>query len=224
MKKITLLTCFILFNLFYLNAQVGIQWANCYGGYSFDRSHCIQQTNDGGYIVAGRTESNDGDVTGFIGEYDSWVVKLDNLGIIEWEKCLGGDDGDISYSIQQTTDGGYITVGSTRSSFKGDSGNNRTRNAFIAKLNDLGTIEWQKSIEQGSIANSVELTTDGGFVVAGGTGTGDGIWVGKFDDLGDSIWNFYFAGIDASSIKQTNDGGYIVAGGAYIGTGTSGYW
>lgn len=218
MKKLLFIIA-VLYSGIQVNAQVSIKWAYNYGGYNFDRAHSIQQTIDSGYIVAGRTESNDGDVTGHIGSYDSWIVKLDNLGIIEWETCLGGNDGDISYDIQQTLDGGYITVGSTRSSINKDSSIRTNRKAFIAKLNTTGTIEWQKSIEQGSIANSVELTSDGGFVVAGGTGTGGGGWVGKFDDLGNDIWDFYFTGIDATSIKQTNDGGYIVTGPVYTETG-----
>src|SRR5690606_37373183 len=74
-----------------------------------------QQTAEGGYIVAGHTYSNDGDVSANYGGSDCWLLKLDASGNIEWEKSLGGDGEEYAYSIQQTTDGGYIIAGYSNS-------------------------------------------------------------------------------------------------------------
>ena len=92
-----------------------ISWQKCLGGSNGEGAYSIQQTSDGGYIVAGNTFSNDGDVTGYHGGDEYWVVKLDSNGNIKWQKCLGGSGNDYAYSIQQTSDGGYIVAGYTTS-------------------------------------------------------------------------------------------------------------
>ncbi len=73
-----------------LNSSGATQWSKCYGGTSDDDFFSIIQTSDGGFAVAGATNSDDDDVSGNHGNTDSWVVKLDNTGNIEWQKCLGG--------------------------------------------------------------------------------------------------------------------------------------
>ncbi len=96
-----------------LNASGEISWQKCLGGSQDDIAFEIHQTNDGGYIVAGYTYSEDGDV--FTGRHepwiaDYWVVKLSSTGNIIWERCLGGNDDDWAYSVKQTLDGGYIVA------------------------------------------------------------------------------------------------------------------
>src|SRR6185436_12693394 len=88
-----------------------IQWQKCLGGSSGDQASSIQQTTDGGYIVAGQSGSNNGDVSGNHGGGDYWVVKMNASGEIQWQKCLGGSATEEAYSIEQTTDGGYIVAG-----------------------------------------------------------------------------------------------------------------
>ena len=103
-----------------------IQWEHSYGGSGDDGAYSIEQTTDGGFIIAGGTNSLNGDVTGYhvafemaghlIGELtsDIWVVKLDSLGKIQWEHCYGGSGDDDASSILQTADGGYIVAGSSK--------------------------------------------------------------------------------------------------------------
>src|SRR6185295_9227759 len=100
-----------------LHAQVipTIQWQQSLGGGSIDFAQSIQQTTDGGYIIAGQSGSTDGDVTGNHGNNDYWIVRLDTGSLVVWEKCLGGTDNDLANSIQQTTDGGFIVAGNCRS-------------------------------------------------------------------------------------------------------------
>ena len=121
-----------------------IQWQKCLGGSNEDRAFSIQLTSDGGYIVAGDTESINGDVSDNHGNRDAWVVKLDNTGNIEWQKCLGGNNNDIARCIIQTSDGGYIATGDTYSNDGDVSGNNGVSDAWVVKLDGTGNIEWQK--------------------------------------------------------------------------------
>ncbi len=208
-----------------------IQWQKCLGGSAPDYGYSIQQTSDGGYIVAGYTRSNDGNVTDNHGDYDYWIVKLNSLGNIIWQKCLGGSSRDEAYSIQQTSDGGYIVAGYSSSNDGDVSGNNGYRDYWIVKLNSLGNIIWQKCLGGSSRdeAYSIQQTSDGGYIVAGFTQSNDSgdvsgnngyrdYWIVKLEDLGNDAtitWQKCLGGSDADyakSIQQTSDGGYIVAG------------
>ena len=113
-----------------------IEWQKCLGGNSWDRAYSVQQTSDDGYIVAGYTDSNDGDVSGYHGGGDVWVVKLDRYGNIKWQKALGGSYDDKAYSVQQTSDGGYIVAGSTYSNDGDVSGNHGEDDVWVVKLGE----------------------------------------------------------------------------------------
>jgi len=154
----------------------GIEWQRALGGSNLDTTYSIQQTSDGGYIVAGYTESNDGDVSGNHGYYDFWVVKLDGNGNIQWQKCLGGSTHDAPFSIQQTSDGGYIVAGCTYSNDGDVSGNHGKDDFWVVKLDSDGNIQWQKALGGSSNdwAHSVQQTSDGGYIVAGDTYSNDG--------------------------------------------------
>ena len=127
-----------------LNSTAEVEWQRCLGGSGYDRPYSVQQTTDGGYIVAGRTNSNDGDVSGNKGGDDVWVVKLDSTGGIVWPRCLGGSKWDEAYAVQQTADGGYIVAGRTDSNDGDVSGNKGADDLWLVKLNSTGGIVWQK--------------------------------------------------------------------------------
>jgi hypothetical protein len=211
-----------------LNSTGTIEWQKCLGGTNQDWARSIQQTSDGGYIVAGFTGSNDGDVTGNHGGEDYWIVKLTSTGTIQWQKCLGGSNDEDTYSIQQTIDGGYIVAGITRSNDGDVNGNHGVADCWIVKLNSTGTIQWQKCLGGSSLdyAFSIQQTTDGGYIMAGSTISNDGdvmgnhgvnndIWIVKLNSTGTIQWQKCLGGIGAElaySVQQTTDGGYIVAG------------
>ena len=109
-------------------------WQKCLGGSNRDYAYSISPTDDGGYIVAGGTDSSDGDVSGNHGNYDVWVVKLNSAGEILWQKCLGGTGEDCANSISPTNDGGYIVAGYTYSSDGDVSGNHGDRDVWVVKL------------------------------------------------------------------------------------------
>ncbi|WP_438964917.1 T9SS type A sorting domain-containing protein [Flavobacterium sp.] len=204
-----------------------IEWQKSFGGTSDDQAYSIIQTIDGGYIVAGSSSSNDGHVTGNHGATDYWIVKLSSLGIIEWQKSLGGISNDVAKSIIQTTDGGYIVAGESSSNNGDVTGNHGATDYWIVKLSSLGIIEWQKSF--GGTSNDVLFsmiqTTDGGYIVAGSSSSNDGdvtgnhgftdYWIVKLSSSGIIEWQKSFGGSLselALFISQTIDGGYLVAG------------
>src|SRR5690606_10220972 len=98
-----------------IDTEGEILWQRALGGSGEETALSIAPTSDGGYIVAGGSNSNDDDVSGNHGDYDYWVVKLDELGIIEWQKSLGGSGRDIAGSVRQDWDGGYIVSGASNS-------------------------------------------------------------------------------------------------------------
>ena len=232
MKKIITLLFFIA--TYNLSAQApDIQWQKSLGGSGTDVAYSIQQTTDGGYIVAGGSHSNNGDVSGNHGDYDYWVVKLDHEGNIQWQKSLGGSNYDYARSIQQTADGGYIVAGWSNSNNGDVSGNHGNFDYWVVKLDNTGGIQWQKSLGSSGfeVAYSVQQTTDGGYIVAGENGY---YLVIKLDYEGNIQWQKSLGGStveEGRSIQQTAEGGYIVAGSSYSNDGdvsgnhgNSDYW
>jgi hypothetical protein len=224
-------------NLVKLDNNGNVIWERSIGGSSNDDAVDIKQTNDGGYILIASTQSNDGDVSGHHGlpfgsnTQDVWVVKLNNLGLIEWQKCYGGTNADLGRTIIQTTDGGYIFA-SDSESINGDlnglscGGNN---DYWIVKLDTMGTIEWQKCFGGTLYDYPIEIiqTVDDGYIVAGHSNSTNGyitsnhgnydFWVIKINNLGTLEWQKSFGGFNMDLVKgivQTLDGGYIVGGGA----------
>ena len=213
-----------------LDSVGNIQWSKCLGGTDWDRINDIKQTLDGGYILAGDTKSNDGDVSGNHGASDFWVLKLDSSGGFVWKECLGGTGDEWAMSVSQSIDSGYVLVGFTNSN-DGDiiAGTNHGYDDFwIVKLNSLGAIIWQKCFggTNNEWAESVKQTTDGGYIVSGWTSSNNGnvsgnhgiaedYWIIKLNANGNLIWQKCLGGSNydnAYSINLTNDGGYLIAG------------
>ncbi len=193
------------------------RWAKSYGGSGLDIAYSIQQTSDGGYIVAGCTESSG------VGSSDFWVLKLDGDGNITWQKTYGSDEMDFANSIQETSDGGYIVAGRRAyplppGSPPGSSPANH--GLWVLKLDSDGNVTWQETYGDSIVneANSIRETSDGGYIVAGTfmeSYAGYHCWVLKLDSDGNVTWQkTYSDGATdvAYSIQETLDGGYIVAG------------
>jgi hypothetical protein len=204
-----------------------IKWQKSFGGSNDDEANSIQQTTDGGYIIAGSSKSNNGDVSGNHGGYDYWIIKLTSSGEFEWQKSLGGSDWEEAQSILQTTDEGYIIAGYSDSNDGDVSGNHGAGDYWIVKLTSTGEIEWQKSLGGSSAdeANSIQQTTDGGYIIAGSSKSNNGdvsgnhgdydYWIVKVTPTGEIEWQKSLGGSSwdkAQSIQQTIDGGYIIAG------------
>lgn len=212
----------------------GIEWLKTFGGSAGDRSFSVRQTNDGGYVLAGESESTDGDASAGKGMSDVWIIKLNALGTIEWKRRYGGSRSDGAHCIRQTLDGGYIVAGYSDSN-DGDSKSTKgSRDAWILKLSKLGIIEWQKTIggSKDDEILSIEQNTDGSYIAAGWSESSNGdipinrgnadAWVMKFNPTGTLAWQYTYGGTNADfaeSIVPTLDGGYIFAGHTYSQNG-----
>ncbi len=207
----------------------GIEWQKCLGGKLNDQATCIIQSSDSGYVIAGVTYSNDGDVSGVHGttKYsDAWIVKLSSSGSIEWQKCLGGSGYDAANSIIQTFDGGYVIAGSV-GSLDGDVSGYRggSSDAWVVKLSPSGSMMWQKCIggTREEYFFSLVQTPDSGFAAVGSTYSTDGdvimhlgagdAWIVRMDSSANIIWQKYYPDAFVRSITTTSDGGFAIAGG-----------
>lgn len=210
------------------------QWS--YGGNGEDNLRSIQATRDGGFILAGTTNSTG---SGFPtrGGFDVWVVKINSSGAVQWSRVYGGSREEYAFSVQPTDDGGYIFTGRT-SSTDGDLAGQGQRgdfDAWVVKLTSDGTIAWQKVLGGSGYdgAGSVVVTSDG-YALAGQSASTNGdltgqarpggsdMWVVKLNTAGGIVWQRLLgdSGDDsANSIQQFFDGGFIVAGTVNLPTG-----
>lgn len=211
-----------------INANVSqIQWEKSLGGTGADKISSVRQTPDNGYIIAGSSSSNDGNVTGNQGGSDYWLAKLDNAGVIQWQKTYGGTDEDNASLAIPTADGGYIIAGSTRSINGNVTDNHGGADFWLVKVNSAGVLQWDKCLGGSAhdFANDILQTPDGGYIVTGVSASTNGdvtgnhglsdYWVVKVSSVGTIQWQKTYGGDNAdvaSSIQQTPDGGYIIAG------------
>jgi hypothetical protein len=205
-----------------LSSNGAIDWQRTYGGSSSDYGYGIQQTSDGGYIVAAETYSFGA------GGADLWILKLSSTGAIDWQRTYGGIDLDWDPIIQQTSDGGYIVVAHTLSFGAG------YYDIWVLKLSSTGEIDWQRTYGGSSsdYAWWVQQTSDGGYIIAAETysfGAGkDDAWILKLSSTGAIEWQRTYGGIDrdwGQTIQQTSDGGYILSCGTLsFGAGSWDFW
>lgn len=172
-----------------LSSTGTLQWQKCYGGLNIEQADGISLTSDGGYIFVGKSNSSDGDVTLNNGNQDIWVVKISNTGILQWQKSFGGSNSDYAHEILQTTDGGYIITAATSSNDINVSGHHGSSDAWVLKIDGVGTLIWQKCLGSSSIdiGHDIQITTDGGLIVAGNGGTNNGDVSGCHGGLYD-VW------------------------------------
>jgi hypothetical protein len=152
-------------------------WEQTFGGAGKDRAFCVLETQDGGFIVVGDTDDN-GSGTGL------WLIKTDASGIRMWDRTFGGSSRDRGRSVQETQDGGYIIAGSTMSYSAG------AYDAWLIKTNANGDTVWTRTFggTGDDIANSVQQTQDGGYIITGYTMSfgagGQDVWLIKTDAEG----------------------------------------
>jgi hypothetical protein len=208
-------------------------WDKTIGGGSDDYPESIIQTSDGSFVLVGFSISGiSGDKTqGSQGLYDYWIVKLNSTGQKVWDKTIGGDSDEEAGSIIQTSDGGFVVVGSSSSGISGDKSeaSKGLTDYWIVKLNSIGQKVWDKTI--GGIGNdaagSIIQTSDGGFVVAGGSDSfisGDktegsqgllDYWIVKLNSIGQKVWDKTIGSGSndyLTSIISTSDDGFVVGG------------
>jgi hypothetical protein len=212
-----------------LTGQQG--WNKTYGGTGLDEAQALVQTSDGGYALAGYTDSFGA------GNNDAWLVKTDSTGNMQWNKTYGGTGFDYVNALVQTSDGGYALAGETWSFGAG------FYDSWLIKTDAESGLAWTDSSANmprwsrtyGGTDNdeprSIIQTSDGGYALAGFTFPGASnadFWLVKTDASGNALWNKTYGGTGddtAYSVVQTGDGGYALAGYTYsFGAGGNDFW
>ncbi|MBU1636193.1 T9SS type A sorting domain-containing protein [bacterium] len=212
----------LLFSIQSSFAQPDSLWSRSYGGYGFDFCNSVQQTTDGGYVLAGASSSFGA------GSQDFWLVKTDADGESLWTRTFGGSDSDVCHSVQQTSDGGYILAGDSYTFGNG------LADVWLVKTGANGDSLWSRTFGGGNVdvCHSVQQTTDSGYVLAGhslsfGNGSWD-FWLAKTNVNGDSLWTRTFGGdlddVGRSAVEATDDGYVIVGRRESSGSGLPDFW
>lgn len=208
-------------------ANGSVSWHKTYGGTTFETARSIIQTAEGGYIFTGSTNSTDGDVASTHGGNDVWVVKLDNQGVIEWEKTYGGTSGDAGYSIVESTGGGYVVGGQSNSADGNLTENNGMTDLWVFKIDEDGTLTWQTAWggSDADYGRKLIETSAGDIVVVGYSSSNNGDltenkgaedgWILKLSETGSLIWQKSIGGTGSDyvwDVIENSDGAYILAG------------
>jgi len=205
----------LLITLFSVPARASTtEWIRNYGGAGEDHAMALVETSDVGYVIAGYTRLPEGG-------YDSWLIKTDSLGNLEWNKTYSGG---MVHSLVETSDGGYATCGY---GYAFDSGGG---DFWLVKTDANGNVEWNRTIGGAYLdfGRSLVQTSDDGYAMCGYTHSfgagGIDFWLVKTDSVGNMQWNQTYGGtnVDAAySLVETSDGGYALAG--YTQSFSSGY-
>jgi hypothetical protein len=225
-----LLVSILFFSLTTAFSQLPVkQWDARFGGTNGDGIRFLEQTTDGGYILGGMSESGiGGDKTQACwGEKDLWIVKTDANGIKQWDATFGGDQEEEIYTIQQTSDGGYLLGGDSYSGISGDKTqpNKGDLDFWIVKTDANGVKQWDASYggdQEDELQTFAGGYIFGGFSKSGISGDktqpsqgGSDYWIVKTNAQGVKQWDARYGGDDVDElhyIEQTSDGGYILGG------------
>jgi hypothetical protein len=210
-----------------IDEEGSVQWRGYFGGTNNDRAHGVVQTNDGGFVMAGFTESDDFDISNTNGSYDFWVVKVDAFGNLIWEQSFGGEGIEVSYDIAKTADNGFVVVGNTFSTNGDILLNHGESDMWMIKLDEEGNLIWEQTYggSQFDLAQAVVQSKDGGFLITGNTKSDDkdsslnngenDIWVVKTNAFGDLVWEKSFggSGLDFGlDLLENIDGSILIVG------------
>ncbi|MGB5271438.1 MAG: hypothetical protein WBN52_13125, partial [Eudoraea sp.] len=189
-----------------IDANGNLEWRSYFGGTNNDRAHAVIEADDGSFVMAGFSESEDYDISNTKGSYDFWVIKLTATGELLWERSFGGSGIEIAYDIAKTDDGAYVVTGNTFSTDKDISMNHGESDIWLIKIDDNGKLLWEKTFggSQFDAAQGVSTTYDGGFIITGNSKSIDGdakenagendIWIIKTDPEGNLVWQGSYGG------------------------------
>jgi Secretion system C-terminal sorting domain len=235
----------------FLNVLIGkidsnqkIEWIKVYGGSKEDGAGAVCETSDGGYIVLASVGSNDGDITGYRGNGDIWLLRIDGAGNMLWQKTYGSTQSDGLMSIANTPDGGFIILSTTNGN-DGDApfhyGGFFSFDWLVIKTDALGNVQWSKDIggtgDEQSVGTILSVGDD--YYIASGTdsrdydctdtawhagvNTGDDAYLLKLDNTGNVLWSKSYGGgntdVFYNALYDDRDNTIVMTGSGY----SSGY-
>lgn len=210
-----------------LNASGEREWRRYFGGTDNDRSYDTVQTEDGGFLMIGSSESTDFDITNSQGSYDFWVVKVNSSGTKVWEKSYGGTEIDIAYAISSAGNGRYTIVGDSRSNDGNITQSNGNADLWMIQIDGNGNLIWEKSLggTQFDTGRGIYPIQSGGFVITGNSRSNDNdldqnngqsdVWTLIVDNNGEISWKSSIGGSAeefATGVIQTADKKIVIAG------------
>jgi hypothetical protein len=177
-------------------------WTRTYGGSDEETAYSLDITSDGGYILAGRTQSFGA------GNDDVYLVRTNSTGDTLWTKVYGGTGEDLGLSVQAAGDGGFVVGGHTSSFGAGN------RDMYILRTNALGDTFWTRTYgtPYTEYSDCARQTSSGGYILAGYTGISLSFWLYNTNDMGDSLWAVRIGSGRAYSVRELYDGGFISTG------------
>lgn len=215
------------------DADGNLLWEYNFGGSASEVAFSLATAANGSLLLAGQSQSSNGDVGGNNGNNDFWLIQVDTFGSLEWERNYGGSNADFARDIRVTADGGYIVTGTSFSNDGDVPVNNGISDYWLLKIDASGNVQWNKVF--GGISydepESVAQTADGGYVICGlsrtppGNSGGtdiDDLWIVRTDASGNRLWDRQYGGIGIEqgfSVQATPDGSFVVAGVSEFPTG-----
>jgi len=234
MKIMSTISCIaILCHTSYGQSPLVKVWDKRFGGNNSDIYKAVGQTGDNGYILAGWSDSEIGGDKSqpHWGMSDFWMVKTDSIGNKQWDKRFGGTEMEWLYAIQQTSDGGYILGGLSRSGISGDKSEPcwGDMDYYVVKTDSNGIKQWDKRFggTQTDWLLCLKETADKGYILGGYSSSPSGgnksqdtigatdYWIVKIDSLGNKLWDKTYGGTGGDeliSLDLTSDGGYLLGG------------
>jgi len=210
-----------------LDSEGNQKWEKGYGGYGDDRVVTIKETADSGFLILGTSDSDDGDVQEFFGKNDIWLFKIDEYGILEWQRNYGTEQDEIAFDLLPTTEGGFLIASTTE--FE-ETGSN-SKDIVLIKIDESGNVEWER--KYGGTGqenfNSIFSTASNEYLIVGTTASDDGdvstqyggedIWLFSIDSEGELIWektlggskDDNFSNSSKSVLYEYNDRDFVLA-------------
>ncbi len=232
--KPILIVLLVIAQISFINAQIQPEWDASLGGNIWEELNSVEQTADGGFIMAGFTSSSqDADVSGMAnGGGDYWVVKTDNLGQIEWENNFGGNQLERPWKVLPTSDGGYMVAGYSPSNTSGDKSEDSRGgdDYWVVKMDNSGNFQWDRTYGGDGLDFCYDMIqlNDGGFLLGGRSLSGVSgekteankgnwdFWLVKIDAAGNFLWDKTIGGDQEDLLTEMQlspDGNVVIGGG-----------
>jgi len=209
------------------DSQDSLQWQQIYGGANTDIANSVVETDDGGFLVMGYTNSYDGNISVTKGNYDVWIIKIDNAGQLIWNQNYGGTANESTEykSLIKTIDNNFIFAATTQSTDYDVAKSNGAKDIWVVKIDSIGKIIWERTYggSGNDFAETIKAANDSTYFVCNISDSFDGmvdfnygdkdVWIMKLNFTGNLIWQKTLGGNrveNYATLDLTQDGGFVV--------------